>query len=110
MKIRPPGSPLSLNAGNGNDNDPASLRYNVAGTVDTRVFEIAEAPPSDRAPILPASAGETLKSKPKIDAALHRTTEGCRLVELNQRGVYLAVVRWAWSPNLNAYPRRWPVT
>ena len=41
MKIGPTGSPLSLNAGNGNDNDPAALRYNVAGTVDARVFEIA---------------------------------------------------------------------
>lgn len=41
MKIGPTGSALSLNAGNGNDNDPTSLRYNVAGTVDTRVFEIA---------------------------------------------------------------------
>ncbi len=41
MKIGPSRSPLSLNAGNGNDNDPTTLRYNVAGTVDTRVFEIA---------------------------------------------------------------------
>ena len=39
MKIGPAGSPLSLNSGGGNDNDPLILRYNVAGSRDVRVFE-----------------------------------------------------------------------
>ena len=40
MKIGPSGSFVSLNAGNSNDNDPATLLDNVAGTLDTRGFEI----------------------------------------------------------------------
>lgn len=44
MKVGPTGTLVQLNAniGNtGNDNDPASLRYNLAGTGDVRVFEFA---------------------------------------------------------------------
>lgn len=41
MKIGPDGSPLVLNAFKRNENDPTALRYNVAGTGDVRLFEIA---------------------------------------------------------------------
>jgi hypothetical protein len=41
MKIGPTGSALVLNAFKRNDNDPTSLRYNVAGTGDVRLFEIS---------------------------------------------------------------------
>lgn len=37
----PAGNAISLNLGPGNDNDPNSLRYNLAGTLDVRVFEFA---------------------------------------------------------------------
>ena len=41
MKTGPAGTVLSLNTDKGNDNDPASLRYNLGGTLDVRVFEFA---------------------------------------------------------------------
>jgi hypothetical protein len=41
MKIGPAGSPLVLNELKRNDNDTTSLRYNVAGTGDVRLFEMA---------------------------------------------------------------------
>jgi hypothetical protein len=41
MKIGPTGSALVLNAFKRNDNDPTSLRYNVAGTGDVRLFEVS---------------------------------------------------------------------
>ncbi len=30
---------VGLNLGSGNDNDPVSLRYNLANTLDVRIFE-----------------------------------------------------------------------
>ena len=41
MKIGPDASAISLNSGKGNDTDPVTLRYNLAGTLDVRVFEFA---------------------------------------------------------------------
>jgi hypothetical protein len=41
MKFGPTSSLISLNADKGDDNDAASLRYNLAGTLDVRVFEFA---------------------------------------------------------------------
>jgi hypothetical protein len=40
MQIGPAGSAVVLNEFRRNDNDPTSLRYNVAGTGDVRLFEI----------------------------------------------------------------------
>lgn len=41
MKIGTPANTILLNLGAGNDNDPTSLRYNLSGTRDVRVFEFA---------------------------------------------------------------------